>query len=229
MAISTRASQREQLAIATSQASGLLITDPGVPQTVEQAYRQTYLNVRFALLGAPGNTLLVSAMDATAPSAALAANLAILAAREGERVVLVDANPHAKALGTLFNLTTGLGFASLIRQEGASLTDALQRFDSEPSLCVMSGEGDPVPGGLGRAPGLNEVLLRLKNSADRLILLGAPILTHVDSLDLCPLVDGVLVSMRPGRTHREDAATAEKILARVHAPLLGVVLSQHGT
>jgi Mrp family chromosome partitioning ATPase len=54
---------------------------------------------------------------------------------------------------------------------------------------------------------------------------GAPILTHTDSMDLCPLVDGVIVTVSPGKTHREDARKARQILDRVHAPLLGVVLT----
>lgn len=227
MAISTRAPQQE-LALATSRASGLLITDPSCPPAVREAYAQTFLNVRFALHGAAGNTLLVSAVDGTSDAAPLAANLAILAAREGERVVLVDTNAHAPRLDALFSLSPAPGFTTLIRQDGANPTASLQQVDVSNLYVLGVEQGKIVPGGPGRAAGLGEVLLRLKNVADRLILVGAPVLTQVDTLDLCRLVDGVVLTVRHDATHREDAARAKDLLTRAQAPLLGVVLTKQG-
>jgi Mrp family chromosome partitioning ATPase len=37
-------------------------------------------------------------------------------------------------------------------------------------------------------------------------------------------VDGVVLAVAPGKTHRMDAARAREVLDRVHAPLLGVIL-----
>jgi Mrp family chromosome partitioning ATPase len=227
MAISTRASQRAVATIA-SRASGLLVTDPTCSDVVREAYAQTLLNVRFALYGAAGNTLLVASVDGTSNAAVVATNLAVLAAQEGERVVLVDTNAAAPSLGSLFTLAEAPGFTSLIRQEGMNPAASLQQVDV-PNLYVLGVEqGKLIPGGLRRAPGLDEVLLRLKNVSDRVILIGAPILTQVDSLDLCQNVDGVLVTVCPDRTHREDAGRARAILERAHAPVLGVVLSKQG-
>jgi Mrp family chromosome partitioning ATPase len=227
MAITTRAAQQD-LVPATSRAGGLLITDPSCPPAVREAYAQTFLNVRFALHGAAGNTLLVSAVDTTSDAAPLAANLAILAAREGERVVLVDTNAHAPSLDALFNLTAMPGFTTLVRQESVNPTASLQQVDMSNLYVLGVEQGKIVPGGLGRAPGLAEIVLRLKNICDRLILIGAPILSSVDSLDLCALVDGAVATMRHDKTHREDAARANELLTRARAPLLGVVLSRHG-
>jgi Mrp family chromosome partitioning ATPase len=207
----------------------MLITDPACPAARRDAYKQAWLNIRFAMLSAPGPALLVSAIDETASAAALAANLAILAAQEGERVILVDADPHEPSVESLFTISTRPGFSTLIRHEGADVESALQELDLPGAASLrLVGAGDEggVPGGLGRARALGEVLTRLKNGADRLILIGTPVLTHVDSMDLCPLVDGVVVTMTPGKTHREDAARARQVLDRVHAPLLGVVLTQ---
>lgn len=207
-------------------ASGRLVSDQRCPTVLRAAYAQTWLNVRYALLGSAARTLLVCAVDDTAAAAPLAANLAILAAQEGERTLLVDADTHTPSLAGLFTMHGGPGFASLVRQESANVASAIQASDV-PNLSLLGGnDGLGIPGGIGRAPGLREVLMRLKNGADRVVLIGSPILTQIDSLDLGPLVDGVLVTVHPGRTHREDAARAKDLLARVHAPLLGVVLTE---
>ncbi|HVA88824.1 MAG TPA: hypothetical protein VNL71_03190 [Chloroflexota bacterium] len=229
MAISERAA-RSVLAPAVSKGTGDLASEPGCPKEVAEAYRQAFLATRFAMLHLPGTSLLVSAVDDSTTAAPLAANFALLAAMEGERVVLVDADPHTPTLGHLFSLTPALGFSELVRHEGADALGSLQPIDlgsSQPVDLRVLGAGNAggIPGGVGRAIGLRELLLRLKNDADRVILVGTPILTHVDSMDLCSLVDGLVVTMSPGRTHREDAARARQVLDRVSAPLLGVVLT----
>lgn len=227
MALSSRAAQPVR-SVAPTLGKGILVSDPACPPAVRAAYAQTWLNVRFALLGSAGRTLLVCAVDDTADAAPLAANLAILAAEEGERTLLVDADPHTSSLAGVFALGDGPGFVGLVRQEGSGLA-ATTRESGVPNLSLLGG-GDRlgIPGGIGRAPGLREVMMRLKNSADRLVLVGSPLLTQIDSLDLCPLVDGVLVAVRAGKTHREDAGRAKELLARVQAPLLGVVLTGQG-
>lgn len=227
MALSSRAAQPVR-GVAPTFGKGILVSDSSCPQALRAAYAQTWLNVRYALLGSAARILLVCAVDNTADAAPLAANLAILAAEEGERTLLVDADPHTPSLAGLFNLNlnAGAGFASLVRQDSANVESMIQE-SAVPNLALLGG-GDSlgVPGGIGRAPGLGEVMMRLKTSADRLVLIGSPILTQIDSLDLCPLVDGVLVAVHPGRTHREDAGRAKELLARVHAPVLGVVLTR---
>jgi len=224
MALSSRAPQPVR-GVAPTLGKGILVSDPACPPALRAAYAQTWLNVRYALLGSAGRTLLVCAVNDTADAAPLAANLAILAAEEGERTLLVDADLHTPSLAGLFELEDGAGFAGLVRQEGANLS-ATTRESDVPNLSLLGG-GDKlgIPGGIGRSPGLREVMMRLKNSADRLVLVSSPLLTQIDSLDLCPLVDGVLVAVHPGRTHREDAGRAKELLARVQAPLLGVVLT----
>ncbi|MDB5075273.1 MAG: Non-specific protein-tyrosine kinase [Chloroflexi bacterium] len=226
MAVSERITELH-LASAISRDTGLLISDSTCPADVRAAYEQTYLNVRFAMLSGPSSTLLISAVDATSSSAALAANMAILAAKDGERVVLVDADPHAPTLDSVYNLPAEVGFTDLIREDSPDVPATLQHAADLPNLLLLGvGAAGPIPGGIGRSPGLSEVLHRLKSVADRVIMIGAPILTHVDSMDLCPLVNGVVIAVTPGQTHRLDARRAREVLDRVRAPLLGVVLTR---
>ena len=232
MAISERAA-RSVLAPAMSRGTGDLASDPECPKEVAAAYREAFLSTRFAMLNYPGTSLLISAVDDSTTAAPLAANFALLAAMEGERVILVDADAHTPTLGRLFSLTPALGFSELTRHEGIDALGSLQPIDlgsSQPVDLRVLGAGNAggMPGGIGRAPGLSELLLRLKNDSDRVILVGTPVLTHVDTMDLCSLVDGLVVTMSPDRTHREDAARARQVLDRVSAPLLGVILTSAG-
>ncbi|MGH2345836.1 MAG: hypothetical protein ACRDG4_11460 [Chloroflexota bacterium] len=231
MAITERAA-RTARPQAVSLGQGTLVTDAGCPPAVAAAYRQAFLNTRFAMLSVTGTSLLISPVDGTAAAALPAANFAILAAQEGERVILVDADLHAPTLDQLFSLTASPGMSELIRHGGSDALGALQAIDlgmsSRSNLRVLgAGRAGGIPGGIGRAPGLHDLLTCLKNEADRLILIGTPILSSVDSMDLSSLVAGVLVTLTPGHTHREDAAKARQVLDQVRAPLLGVMLTAH--
>ena len=224
MAISTRAANGAVVS-AGGRATGVLVTDPACTPPVRDAYAQTLLNLRYALYGSGGTSVLVSAVDDTSNAAIVAANLAILAAQEGERVVLVDTDPRHGSLSSLFDLAEVPGFTSLIRQEGMNPTASLQQVDV-PNLYLLGVEkGRLIPGGLARADGLPGVLTRLKHISDRLFLIGAPILGSIDSLDLCAHVDGVLITIGQDRTHRDDVGRARTILKRAHASVIGVVLT----
>jgi Mrp family chromosome partitioning ATPase len=226
MAVSERITELNR-ASAVSRGTGLLVSDSSCPAEVRAAYEQAYLNVRFAMLSGSSSTVLVSAVDSSSSSAALAANLGMLAAMEGERVVLVDADPHTPTLDSVYTLTAVEGFTDLLRMDGADVPARLEHAQDQPNLLLLGvGAAGPVPGGLGRSPNLSQVLQGLKSIADRVIMIGAPILTHVDSMDLCPLVDGVVIAVTPGKTHRLDAKRAREVLDRVRAPLLGVVLTR---
>jgi Mrp family chromosome partitioning ATPase len=229
MAISERTGRVAQ-AQAISRGTGNLVTDAGCPPEQVGAYRQAFLNTRFAMLNLGGTSLLISAVDGTAGAATPAANFAILAAQEGERVILVDGDLHAPTLDRQFNIAGSPGVSELIRRTDVDAVSALQPVDlgtaARLDLRVLgAGQAGGIPGGIGRAPGLRSLIESLKAAADRLIVIGTPILTHVDSMDLSGLVDGVVVVLTPGYTHREDAAKARQVLDRVQAPVIGVVLA----
>ncbi len=219
-------SGRVGTAIAQSHGTGALVTESACPDSLRKAYEQAFLNVKYELMTAEGTSILVSAIDASAAACSVAVNLAILAAKDGESVVLIDGDPHTPSLESLFSLSATLGFKNLIQDESPDFVAALNAVPEVPGLHLIgAGSAAPVPGGIGRAKRLPEVLQQLKKSADRVIIIGAPILEQVDGLDLARLVDGVIIAVKPGKTHRLDARRARDLLDRVKAPVIGVVLT----
>ncbi len=217
-------------AIAQSHGTGALVSESACPDSLRKAYDQAFLNVKYELMTAEGTSILVCAIDASASACAVAANLAILAAKDGESVVLIDGDPHTPSLESLFSLTAPLGFKNLVQDESPDFVAALNAVPDVPGLHLIgAGTAAPIAGGIGRAKHLHEVLLQLKKSVDRVIIIGAPILEQIDGLDLAKLVDGVIIAVAPGKTHRLDAARARELLDRVKAPVTGVLLTDKPT
>lgn len=72
---------------------------------------------------------------------------------------------------------------------------------------------------------LESALTQAREIADMVIIDSGPVLTVNDAATLVPLVDAVIVVARSGRTTVESAQRTSELLARIEAPILGVVLT----
>ncbi len=202
MAVTEQAPPR-QPASATSNTSLIprtttLITSPECPPTLTDAYLTLRTNLDFALLGTPGATLIGAPVEGSvsAETAAVIANLAIATAASGDTVLVVDCNLHEPSLHTAFGLSNEHGLRALLTQMWAD-DDSISQPSVLPNLRVITA-GQARPGALSALATneLAETVMRLKNLADRLILLGPPLLSYTETLMLCPYVDGLFVIVR---------------------------------
>jgi Mrp family chromosome partitioning ATPase len=66
-------------------------------------------------------------------------------------------------------------------------------------------------------------LAELDTRFDVEIIVGAPVLTSAESIELCPLVDAVIVVFEPSTTTREQLVRTLELLGSVGSDVLGVV------
>jgi Mrp family chromosome partitioning ATPase len=72
---------------------------------------------------------------------------------------------------------------------------------------------------------MRTVVDELRAQNDVVIVQGPPLLSVADSASLAVLCDGVLLSVRYGRTHKEQLRRALATLERVGADTFGIVLN----
>jgi Mrp family chromosome partitioning ATPase len=72
---------------------------------------------------------------------------------------------------------------------------------------------------------MKELLDQLSDEADVVVVDSAPILPVADAAVLAPVVDGVLLVLRAGKSRREAAQQAVERLNQAGANLVGVVLN----
>ncbi len=206
-------------------ASHLLVSSPECPSAVVEAYHTLFTNVELAMGSANDRVLAIVGVDATANAALVAANLALVAAESGDRTLLVDADMEAPALDAIFGANPSPGLVQLLRGEQGDLRDLAQPT-TLPTLGVIAAgaAAGTRHHRLDRLGDLAPAVLRLKNAADRVVIVAAPALAAPDAQRLAAHVDGMLLVIAPGRTSREDAARACALLERAQAPLLGAVI-----
>jgi capsular exopolysaccharide synthesis family protein len=155
---------------------------------------------------------------------ATAVNLAVAAARAGQRVVLVDADLRRTSVAGFFGLgrLKGLSDAIVDRTEASS---ALIAVGVDNLRVLPAGTVPPNPTDLLAGRGMDRIHRELTAVADLVIYDTPAALAVPDVLEVGRLVDGaVLVLRHRVSTRREVGATIER-LETLGIPVLGTVLN----
>ncbi|MEY3019713.1 MAG: hypothetical protein RLZZ272_697 [Actinomycetota bacterium] len=222
-------------------------TDEGVTSLLEpssvaaETYRELSANVRFLTVprrdsdvpDTPEGRVRGTAIVVVSPSAgngksATAANLAVAAARAGQRVVLVDGDLRRPRLARRFGQPRSTGLSDVLADPGAVLSHLVKV--GVPNLRFISaGRLPPNPAELLASPGMAQLNDALTEIADLVIYDTPAILAVPDALELARLADLALLVARHGvSTRREIAATIER-LEQVGAPVAGAVVNSIDT
>jgi capsular exopolysaccharide synthesis family protein len=201
-----------------------LVTASAPASPAAEAYRALRTNVQFASLDAPLRSLLVTAAGVDEDKSAVAANLAIALAQGDSSVILIDCDLRRPQQHSLFDLPNDQGLTTAVAQTERETFPL--RESGVPNLRVLTSGPVPVnPADLVGSQRMQELLARLGEEADVLVLDSPPVLAVTDAAVLARRVDGVLLVLRSGKTKRDHANKARALLARVNARLLGAVLT----
>jgi capsular exopolysaccharide synthesis family protein len=198
------------------------LRDPRSP--VAEAYRALRTNIQFSSLDKPLRTLLVTSAGPDEGKSTTLANLAVVMAESGTRVLAVDGDLRRASLHMLFDLDNSHGLTDLFLGDGA---EPLPVQDTAvPNLQVLtSGQLPPNPSELLGSRLMDRVLQRLRDAAEVVLFDAPPVVAVTDAAQLAPRMDGVLLVVDAGSTRRDIARRARAQLEMAHARLLGVVLN----
>ena len=149
--------------------------------------------------------LAVTSYDAGVGRSAVTANLAVLFARSGMRVLLIDADFHAPSQAALFGARGNVGLGDWIC--GRDSLHGLV-FDDLPGLTLIpAGRGGPGLSEKLAHPGFRRWLQRLGSGKDLVVLIDtAAGQQAIESESICAAAGGALVVTR--RDHSRIAPTA---------------------
>lgn len=198
-----------------------LITLSEPRSTVTEAYQSLRTSLEFSSLEKPVRSILVAAVDGSADKATAVANLAVVMAQAGDRVILVDGDLRQPRQHEIFGVTNSSGLSQWLESGGAL---PLQKSAVDNLRVLPSGPTVSNPVALLSTRRLNERLGELTELADYVLIDAPPLLTVTDAALWASQVDGVVMLVNGGSTQKADAQRAKGILERVQANLLGAVL-----
>lgn len=199
---------------------------PDVPLAVQTdpagARSEAYRSLRTALaLGHPDAVVvLVVPAGPQVGASTLTANLALAAAADGERVMVVDANLRRPSLHHLFAVSGSVGLGDVL-VHGLPLEHAV--IDVAERTCLLPAGHRPPQEALTRST-LPDLLRRLTADRDRVLVDGPPPANAADLAVLSAHCDAVLVVARAGVTVPADVATTRRLLSRAGTRSVEVVV-----
>jgi capsular exopolysaccharide synthesis family protein len=190
-----------------------------------EAYRSLRTSVQFLGLETALQTVSVTSPSVGDGKTTTISNLAVVTARTGKRVVLVDADLRRPQLHNHFNLRNDLGLTSVMIGD-CTLQEALQEVPDVPRLVVLtSGPLPPNPSELLSVRRFPEIVDVLGEVADLVFIDSPPLLPVTDPAIIAAHVDGVIVVVSEGSTTRRQLRQAMSTLRQVDAKAVGIVLN----
>ena len=208
----------------SSPEAGLVATRHRHP--VAEAYRMLRTNVQFSTLERPAQTLLVTSANPGEGKTTTVANLALVMAQAGKRVIAVDSDLRRPALHRLLGVENGTGLTNLLLSQDGEMDGCVKATAFDNLWVLPSGPQPPNPSELLGSRRLEAVLQSLKQSADIIVMDSPPALAVADASILAARVDATLLVVDSGRTRAGSLQRAKESLTRSKTNLLGAVLNK---
>ena len=197
------------------------------PQSASaEAYRSLRTSLQFIRQEHALRTLVVTSPAAEEGKTSTVANLGIVFAQTGERVVLVSCDLRRPRLGQFFDLDEQAGLTNVLLGE-RSLTEAVQQVSGHDTLWLLGAGRIPGnPAELLNGPAAQAALVALRTEFDLVLIDSPPVLPVTDAAVLSKYADGTLMVVAAGQTRRIDLRRATEKLAQVNATVTGMVLNE---
>ena len=192
-----------------------------------EAYRTLRTNLMFMAATGPLRKTLVTSPSQGEGKSTTAANLAVVMAQAGKRVLLADADLRRPGIHRFFDMHNEVGLSSILSGQ-ASLEEAVQNPGIQGLRLVSGGPVPPNPVELLGSPAMKTFLNQVAEVTDWLILDAPPVLGLADASVLSSISDGVLLVVTES-THRRTVSHARDQLEKVSARIVGTVLNNFGT
>lgn len=198
----------------------------GGDNATAEAYRMLAVRLRSTLADSPARSLMVSSAESLADTQAIAVNLAVVYARLGQRIVLVDGNLRQPMLHSWFNVPGDAGLHDLLASTHPLPVYRYLLPTSVANLMLLPGGKTAAnPFILFNSPRLDASISELYQHADLCIFVAPALLDAAETLILAQRADAALLVLRAETTTSAAAVAARTLLDQLHVRLPGIVLT----
>jgi protein-tyrosine kinase len=218
----SRLARRNRKQIQALNRSLITLTSPKSP--ISEQYRTIRTNIQFSTVDRQIRSILVTSAGPAEGKSTTSANLAVVFAQQGKKVLFIDADLRRPTMHYTFRLDNHVGLTNVLTKQ-VSLERAVQSTEQENLYVLTSGPIPPNPAELLGSRSMEELLKQAFTQYDLVLFDTPPVLAVTDAQILANLCDGIVLVVSSGKTEIEAAQKAKEALANAKGKLLGVVLN----
>lgn len=188
-------------------------------------FQMIQTNINFLISEKTTQTFLVTSPEEGDGKSTMLANLAVSMAQQKKKVLLIDTNLRTPALHEFFHTVNSTGLSDVLTGR-MTFSEVVFHTEIWRLDLLASGSIPKNPVELLGSKMMKDLLVKLKESYDVIILDSSALLKLPDTKLLANLCDGVLLVVKNGKTKLQSATEAKKVIEFAKARLIGVILNQ---
>lgn len=201
-----------------------LITLIDTKSIVSEQFRTIRTNISFSLPDKPLKVILVTSSVPGEGKSTNAANIGVVFAQEGKKVLLIDADMRKPTIHYTFEMFNTIGLSSLLTKD-ISFQNVIHETFIVGLDVITSGPVPPNPSELLSSKKMDTFMEDIINLYDIIIFDAPPILSVTDAQILSNKCDGTLLIVNTGQVEKKDVIKAKSILDSSKGKILGVILN----
>lgn len=209
-----------------------LIADKDPKSPISEIFRTLRTNIQFMNIKKKAKTLLVTSTYMGEGKSWVSSNLAVTFAQAGKKVILIDADMRKGRQYSIFKASPKPGlsdYLSQIEDEDEVLKymgKYLQETDVDNLYLISAGSIPPNPSELLVSEQMINLLNKLKELWDVVIIDGAPCELVTDSIILSGIVDSTVIVTAYNSTKKDALRRTIKNIQNVEGKIAGVIINK---
>lgn len=217
-------SPQERTQIDERSVSNQLITFLDHISPLSEAYRRLRINVVYANPDKHYNVIMVTSANKGEGKSTVASNLAVTFSEAEKSVLIIDLDLRRPTQHKVFGENREPGLTETLF-ETVNLSDIIRNTVAPNVDLLTVGKKTPEPATVLDSKRLKQLIDRLKDRYDHIILDTAPYGIISDSASLLRLVDGLVIVSRFNTTTKQELEFTLDGLSHLQADVLGLVLN----
>ncbi|WP_428909818.1 CpsD/CapB family tyrosine-protein kinase [Niallia sp. Krafla_26] len=201
-----------------------LITSQNPKSPISEQYRTIRTNIQFSAVDEEIKTLLVTSSGPGEGKSTTAANLAVVFAQQGKRVLLIDSDLRKPTVHYTFNFTNTFGLTNVLTRQ-SQFHEVIKESMEKNLYILTSGPIPPNPAELLSSKAMEQFMKDVEEEFDMILFDSPPVLAVTDGQILASKCDGTILVVSSGKTETEQAVKAKELLKASNSHILGVVLN----
>ncbi|MEH7180559.1 CpsD/CapB family tyrosine-protein kinase [Neobacillus vireti] len=201
-----------------------LVTSFDTKSPISEQYRTIRTNIQYSSVDTELKAIMVTSSGPGEGKSTTIANLAVVFAQQGKKVLVVDADLRRPTVHYTFSRNNLHGFTTVLTKQ-TTLAKAVEETDEENLYILTSGPIPPNPAELLSSKSMEHFIEEAKNEFDLVLFDTPPLLAVADPQILANQCDASILVVFSGKTEIDLAKKSKELLENAQSKLLGVVLN----